>query len=158
MTPDIDQQRKQLTKKLHAMARDRVPKARVHVALHDSAEMMFGVGSLTECTIAQLRKIEAELLRMRLLTSKTVRERSGRPKRDGVTLMITPRQRSFIRALASELGWSRSLLTSFLQTHFSVDSIDGLATSKTASQAINMLIGFKRKKQSKDRNARYAFG
>jgi len=143
-----------------ALARDTIPGSQEQIKenLHFAIRERFGKTSMKDCSARQLHALSDSLEKLKPLTDKKTRERHGRPKRDGVTRMITPEQRSLIRALASELGWSRSLLTSFLQTHFGVDTIDGLATSKMASQAINMLIGFRRKKQSKECNTRYAFG
>jgi len=127
------------------------PRARIHEILHEQAAYAWHVDSLCDLTADQRRQL-AEFVRLHNGRPShprrpSKRKRRGRPKRDGVVRMMTQPQRNFIDRLASEMRWSRSLLNNFLRTHFEAATMDHIGTSSRASEVINRLIGYKRKKE-----------
>ena len=134
---------------LHIEALKRFPRGEVHSILHDAAEVAFGVGSLKQCDQAQLAHLMSSVCAHPYRPRKSGRPRRGRPARDGVVKLATPRQRDFINTLASELAWSQSILDRWLKRFFNADNVGKLATSADAHRAINWLKSIKTDKQSR---------
>ena len=88
-----------------------------------------GVTTLDECTPGQLDAMAEGIIGVFPVTP------------------ALPMQRHLIHGLACEMRWSKTLLSNFLRTHFDVESIDEIRTSKQASAVINRLIGYKRAKE-----------
>lgn len=143
-------------RELHSLAFSRgFPRGEVHAILHDMAALAFGVGSLKDCSAEQLKHLASSVRGLfydrskdptspeRAARGRSARPRRGRPDQPGVFKMITPRQVEFITILASELGWTKSLLTGFLQTHFGCDTPAGLGTARRGVEAIQHLKGIK---------------
>ena len=152
---------------LHKLAIARgFPRAECHDILHDMAVFAFGVNSMTDLDDRQRAHL-ADCIRMHNgrpsqprasaradrppSQSRGVqparRSRRGQPARDGVTRMITPAQRDLINTLCSEMGWSRSLLNRYLDTHFGKRSLFEVATSAEAMRVIQMLKSYKARQQ-----------
>ena len=134
---------------LHRLGVRYFPPAEVHQILHDMAVFTFGVQSLTELDAAQRRHL-AGCVRMHTVRAHQQRARKeprkrprGRPAREGVVQMISEAQRHLIRAIASELGWSESILDRCLQRHFGLASVSEVRTSPQASRVIRMLKSYK---------------
>jgi len=126
-------------RELHALAYTRqLPREDVHGVLHDAAVMGFHVGGLCELD-AQQRRLLAAWLRQQPERARPPRKRSGRRRPPGVIPMATPGQRRLINTIASELGWSASLLSRFLRTHYRIDTVEEITTSERAGDVIRHL-------------------
>lgn len=153
-------------RELHSLAYTRLPKREVHGRLHDMAATL-NRSSLKECTAAELAELALHVRQLPVQprtgpdgprgdaygprerwggkrTDETLK-RSRRGTRGNPALkMISPRQRAFIAALLEELEFQPS---TWLRKYFAVDSIEALATSRNAQEAIKRLLTIKAEKK-----------
>jgi len=130
------------------------PAGQVHEILHDMAVIAFEVGSLTELTADQRRRLDEYIHAHDGRPSRPhrpARPRRGRPARDGIVRMITPAQRELIHKLVGELGWTASQLDRWLAHAFGVHGLTEVRTAREAKDVIQRLIAIKRDRQRRRR-------
>lgn len=165
-TPDAER-----AKLLRILHREGALRRLSHDDLRGGANLAFGVDSLADLTLSQLRQCIQSLCvkmpvapvapvapasRRCLPDSSTASTRPRRGQPGGNLRMITGKQRSFIGRLRGELGLTPTQLDDVIAREFGVVGMSEIRTTVEAGKLINLLIGMNRQRHRTFRGPRMA--